>query len=86
MEKIWRTMNSDAHLEALQRDLAQLRASSSPAKGRDGGRGREACVRGAWADALDYDAFSTACEGQIRGVCLARISHSLSQNWVDVAT
>jgi len=30
----------------------------------------QACVRGAWADALDYDAFSTACEGQIRGVCL----------------
>ena len=35
-------MSTDARLETLQRDLARLRASSSLAKGRDGGRGREA--------------------------------------------
>ena len=35
-------MSSDARLEQLQRDLARLRAPAKPAKGRDGGRGREA--------------------------------------------
>src|ERR1700722_16370485 len=35
-------MSSDARLEQLQRDLARLRAQAKPAKGRDGGRGREA--------------------------------------------
>jgi len=50
-------MSSDARLEALQRDLARLRASSSPAKGSDGGRGREADHPGAipprgWKDIL----------------------------------
>jgi transposase len=34
------------------------------------GWGGVTCVRGAWADALDHDAFSMACEGQIRGVYL----------------
>jgi membrane protein len=35
-------MSSDARLEQLQRDLARLRTPAKPAKGRDGGRGREA--------------------------------------------
>ena len=35
-------MSSDARLEQLQQDLARLRAPSKPAKGGDGGRGREA--------------------------------------------
>jgi membrane protein len=35
-------MSSDPRLEQLQRDLARLRTPTKPAKGRDGGRGREA--------------------------------------------
>jgi membrane protein len=35
-------MSSDARLEQLQQDLARLRGPSKPAKGREGGRGREA--------------------------------------------
>jgi membrane protein len=35
-------MSSDARLEQLQRDLARLRPTGKPAKGGDGGRGREA--------------------------------------------
>ena len=35
-------MSSDPRLEQLQRDLARLRSPTKPAKGRDGGRGREA--------------------------------------------
>ena len=35
-------MSSDARLEQLQRDLARLRPAEKPAKGGDGGRGRDA--------------------------------------------
>jgi membrane protein len=35
-------MSSDARLEQLQQDLARLRGPSMPAKGREGGRGRDA--------------------------------------------